>query len=171
LAVPNAAHEVLRFHPSCPFADFNLPCLVAYVQDSLTNEPAGVHLTALSPEATVIDRTTIGSIDCYSVIKLGGERHASGELTIAASIEASLAAMMFGFTPAWSALSVDGVASFPKPRHHNIKRLTVIIDSDDGVGAAKKCKARWGSLVRIAVSKSKAADLFPFDLPLPVVQR
>ena len=171
LTVPDAAHEVLRFHPSCAFGEFNLPCLVAYVQDSLTNEPAGVHLTALSPEATPIDRKIVGSIDCHSTIKLGGDPDASGELTIAASIEAALSAMMFGFTPAWSVLSVDGIASFPKPRYHNIKRLTVIIDGDDGVEAAKKCKARWGSLVRIALPKSKASDLFPFDLALPVVQR
>jgi hypothetical protein len=171
LTVPDAALDVLRFHHSCPFGDFNQPCLVAYVQDGLTNEPVGVHLTALSPDATAIDRTTIGSIDCYSTIKLGGEPDASGELSIAASIEAALSAMMFGFTPAWSVLSVDGIASFPKPRHHNIERLTVIIDGDDGVKAAEKCKARWGSLVRIALPKCKAADLFPFDLALPVVQR
>jgi Primase C terminal 2 (PriCT-2) len=171
LTVSDAAHEVLRFHPSCAFGEFNFPCLVAYVQDSLTNEPVGVHLTALSPEATPIDRKIVGSIDCYSTIKLGGEPDASGELSIAASIEAALAAMMFGFTPAWSVLSVDGIASFPKPRLHSIERLTVIIDGDDGVEAAKKCKARWGSLVRIALPKCKAADRFPFDLALPVVQR
>jgi bifunctional DNA primase/polymerase-like protein/primase-like protein len=111
LTVPDGAHEVLRFHRSYPFGEFNLPCLVAYVQDSLTNEPAGVHLTALSPEATPIDRKIVGSIDCYSTIKLGGDSGASGELTIAASIEAALSAMMFGFTPAWAVLSVDGIGS------------------------------------------------------------
>ena len=94
LTVPDAAHKVLRFHPSFLFGDLNLPSLVAYVQDGLTNEPAGLHLTALRRDATVIERKTIGSIDCYSVIKLGGDPHASGELTIAASIEAALAAMM-----------------------------------------------------------------------------
>jgi Bifunctional DNA primase/polymerase, N-terminal/Primase C terminal 2 (PriCT-2) len=171
LTVSDAAHEILRFHPSCPFGEFKLPCLVAYVQDSLTNAPAGVHLTALSPEATPIDRKIVGSIDCYSTIKLGGDPDASGELTITASIEAALSAMMFGFSPAWSALSVDGIASFPKPRYHDIKQLTVIIDGDDGVDAAKKCKARWGSLVRVALPKSKAAGLFPFGLALPVVLR
>ena len=171
LTVPDAAHEVLRFHPSCPFGEFNLPCLVAYVQDSLTNEPAGVHLTALCPEEAPIDRKIVGSIDCYSAIKLSGDPDTSGELTIAATIEGALAAMMFGFTPVWSVLSIDGIASFPKPRYHNIKRLTVIIDGDDGVEAAKKCKVRWGSQVRIALPKSKAAGLFPFGLALPVVLR
>jgi len=93
---------------------------------------------------------TIGSIDCYSVIKLGGDPHAFGELTIAATIEAALAAMMLGFGSAWSVLSVQGIAEFPKPRFHNIKRLSVIVDSNEAVEAAAKCKARWGSVVRVA---------------------
>ena len=152
LTVPDAAHKVLRFHPSFLFGDLNLPSLVAYVQDGLTNEPAGLHLTALRRDATVIERKTIGSIDCYSVIKLGGDPHASGELTIAASIEAALAAMMFGFGSAWSVLSVQGIADFPKPRFHIIDRLTVIVDSDEAVEAAAKCKARWGNVARIAVA-------------------
>ena len=171
IAMPDAAHEVLRFHPSCQFGDFNLPCLIAYVQDGLTNEPAGVHLTALSLDATVMGRKTIGLIDSCSVIKLGDERDASGELAIATSIEAALAAMTFGLKPAWSVLSVDGIASFPKPRYHNMKRLTVIVDCEDGIKAAKKCTDMWGGLVRIAVSSRKSTDLFPFDRTLPVVQR
>lgn len=172
LTVPDAAQEILRFHPSCPFGDSSLPCLVAHVQDSLTNQPAGVHLTALSADATVIERKTIGSIDCYSAIKLGGELpNDRGELTIAASIELALAATMSGFNPAWSVLSVDGIASFPKPRFHNIKRLTVIVDCEDGIKAAGKCTKVWSGLVRIAVSARKSADLFPFDQTRPVVQR
>jgi hypothetical protein len=171
LTVPGSAHEVLRFHPSCQFGDSNLPCLIAYVQDGLTNEPAGVHLTALNLDATVIERKTIGAIDSCCVIKLGGERDASGELTIAMSIEAALAAMMFGLNPAWSVLSANGIARFPKPRYHNIKRLTVIVHCEDGSKAAKKCTKVWGGLVRVAVSARKSADLFPFDQTLPVVQR
>jgi hypothetical protein len=156
LTVPDAAHEVLRFHPHC--GDLGSPCLVAYVQDSLTNEPAGVHLTALSPDAIMLGLPgatgckTIGSIDCYSVVKLGGEPYASAELTIAASVEAALTAMMFGFGPAWSVLSAQGIAEFPKPRFHIIEQLTVIVDSDEAVEAAEKCKARWGNMVRIAVA-------------------
>jgi hypothetical protein len=151
LTVPDAAQEVLRFHPHCRFGDLVLPCLVSYVQDSLTNEPAGLHLTALSPDARAIQRKIIGSVGCYDAIKLGGEPHASAELTLATSIEAGLAAMMFGFSPAWSVLSAQGVADFPKPRFHNTKRLTVIVDSDEAVEAAAKCKARWGNVARIVV--------------------
>jgi hypothetical protein len=158
LTVTEAAQHVLRFHPHCWFGGLGLPCLVAYVQDSLTNEPAGVHLTALSPDAMVLGVPgatgckTIGSIDCYSVIKLGGEPHASAELTIAASIEAALTAMMFGFGPAWSVLSAQGIAEFPKPRFHIIERLTVIVDSGEAIEAAAKCKARWGNVARFAVA-------------------
>jgi hypothetical protein len=177
LTMPDAAHEVLRFHPCCPIGKFNLPCLVAYAQDSQTNEPVGVHLTALSADAIAMGLPgatgceTVGVIDGYSVIKLGGEPIASGELTIASTIEAALRAMMFGFKPAWSVLSVNGIAAFPKPRFHNIKRLTVIVDSDDAVEAAAKCKARWGDVARIVLLKCKAADLFPFGLEPPVMQR
>jgi hypothetical protein len=171
LTVPGSVHEVLRFHPSCQFGDSSLPCLIAYVQDGLTNEPAGVHLTALNLDASVIERKTIGAIDSCCVIKLGGERDASGELTIAMSIEAALAAMKFGLNPAWSVLSADGIARFPKPRYHNIKRLTVIVHCEDGIKAARKCTKVWGGLVRIVVSARKSADLFPFDQTLPVAQR
>jgi len=170
LMVPDTAHEVLRFHPHCRVGDQMLPCFVALVQDSLTNEPTGVHLSALGADATVIDRKVIGAIDCYSVIKLGGEP-ASGKLTIAASIEAALAAMMHGFTPAWSVLSAQGIADFPQPRFHNIKQLMVIIDDDDTVEAAKKCKGRWGCVARIAVPEGEARKLLPFDVVLPVVQQ
>jgi hypothetical protein len=47
----------------------------------------------------------------------------------------------------------------------------VIIDGEGGVEAAKKCKVWWGNLIRIALPKSKASDLFPLDLALPVVLR
>ena len=177
LTVPNIALEVLRFHPHCPVGNFDLPCLVAYVQDSQTNEPVGVHLTALSADAIAMGLPgatgceTVGVTDGYSVIKLGGEPIASGELTIASTIEAALRAMMFGFKPGWSVLSVNGIAAFPKPRFHNIKRLTVIVDSDDAVEAAAKCKTRWGNVARIVLPKGKAADLFPFGLEPPVMQR
>jgi hypothetical protein len=158
LAVPNAAHQVLRFDPHCRFGDLRSPCLVAYVQDSLTNEPAGVHLTALNPNAIMLGlpgatgRKTIGSLDSYSVIKIGNEPDASAELTIAPSIEAALAAMMFGFGPAWSVLSFRGIAEFPKPRFHMIERLTVIVDSDEASEAAAKCRTWWGNVVRTAVT-------------------
>src|SRR5262249_22785823 len=141
LMVPGTAREVLRFHPHCPFGDRSLPCLVAYVQDSMTNEPKGVHLTALGPDGTAIDRKVIGAIDAYSTIKLGGERNpASGELTIAVSIETALAAMMSDLKPAWSALSLDNIANFPKPVHHGVKKLIVIADDDAAAEAAAKCK-------------------------------
>jgi hypothetical protein len=160
LTVPDVAHEALRFHPQCPLGEHRLPCLVAYVQDSLTNEPAGVHLTALSADAIAIGLTgamesrTIGAIDSYCAIKLGGAPDASGELTIASNIEAALRAMAFDFKAAWSVLSVSGIAEFPKPRFHNIKRLTVIVDTDEAVDAAEQCKARWGNVVRLARSKA-----------------
>jgi hypothetical protein len=160
LTVPNLAHKVLRFHPRCPFGEFILPCLVAYVQDSLTNEPAGVHLTALSADGismglpSAIGYHTVGAIGSYSAIKLGGEPDASGELTIASNIDAALRAMELGFGPGWSVLSVSGIAAFPKPRFHNIKRLTVIVDSDEAIEAAAKCKARWGNAVHLAIPKA-----------------
>ena len=51
------------------------------------------------------------------------------------------------------------------------RRVTVIVDSDDAVEAAAKCKARWGDVARIVLLKCKAADLFPFGLEPPVMQR
>jgi hypothetical protein len=157
--VPDAAREVLRFHPHCPFGDRGLPCLVAYVQDSMTNEPRGVHLTALGPDGIAIDRKLIGTIDAYSTIKLGGERNpASGELTIAVSVEAALAAMTFGLKPAWSVLLASNIGSFPKPNGHSIKKLTVIVDDDGAAEAVAKCKERWGNIIRIATPVRRCGD-------------
>src|SRR5207248_1258694 len=131
MAFPDGVREVLRFHPACHFDDSILPCLVALVQDSQTNQPVAVHLTALSAEATAVKRKTVGAVDCFSVIKLRGEVDDRGELTIAATIEAALVAMAAGFSAAWSVLSVQGIASFPRPRYHALQRLNVIVDGDE----------------------------------------
>jgi hypothetical protein len=152
LEVPDAALRVLRFHPACRFGGSFGPCLAAYVQDFLTNEPRGVHLIPISTYNAEIAPKTIGCIDRYVVIKLGGGNIASADLTIAASVETALAAMAHGFSPAWSVLSVEGIADFLKPRFHGIKRLTVIVDSDDTIEAAVRCKARWGNIVRLVAA-------------------
>jgi hypothetical protein len=168
LVLPDDVHDVLRLHPACSFGASVLPYLIALVQDSQTNEPVAVHLTALSEDATAIERKTVGGIDCFSVVKLGGEVGDCGELTIASSVEAALAALAKGFSPTWSVLSLQGIASFPQPRYHRIQRLNVIVDCEETLQAADQCKVTWGNLIRIVVPKSAAPSLFPFKMAPPV---
>jgi hypothetical protein len=62
---------------------------------------------------------TISSIDCHSVIKLGCDPHASAELTIAATIEAAMAASYRGAVPV---PGVDRVVEV-KCRAHGFREL------------------------------------------------
>ena len=39
--------ESLGFHPSCPFGNERLPCMIALVRDIVTDAPIAIHRTAL----------------------------------------------------------------------------------------------------------------------------
>jgi hypothetical protein len=61
-ALPSNAGEVLRFHPDCPFnGGGRHPCLVALMRNAMTDEPTGIHRTALAADASSkIDRRMLG---------------------------------------------------------------------------------------------------------------
>jgi hypothetical protein len=49
--------DALRFHPACPFrlkdgSTVKLPAMVAVMVDIVTNEPCGIHRTALKPDGS-----------------------------------------------------------------------------------------------------------------------
>jgi putative DNA primase/helicase len=53
--------SVLRFHPRAPFGPGERhPCIVALVRSVVTNQPQGVHRTALTPEGRKLDRKMLG---------------------------------------------------------------------------------------------------------------
>jgi putative DNA primase/helicase len=55
-----AANEAIRFHPDCPFGTGSSsarPAMVCLVRNIVSNEPQGLHRTALAPDGTAIKRT------------------------------------------------------------------------------------------------------------------
>jgi putative DNA primase/helicase len=51
-----AANEAIRFHPACPFGSERFPAMICLVRNIVTNEPQGIHRTALMPGGTAVKR-------------------------------------------------------------------------------------------------------------------
>jgi hypothetical protein len=148
--LPANIDEVLRFHPQCPFDKTRHPCLLALMRNVVTDEPTGIHRTALTPDCKKIDRRMLGS---SGTVKLWP---AGSQLVIGEGLETVLAAATripyeeTPLQPAWAALSADALGRFPiLPA---VERLLVLIDHDDaGIAAAKSCTARWTRARRTVV--------------------
>jgi hypothetical protein len=119
-----------------------VPCLVAAFRDVTTDEFAGIHRIALTPDVfagTKVERRMLGSWPAPRAIKLwpAGEHLFLGE-----GIETVLAAATrFGMRPAWAAGSSGNIKKFPVLAK---SRLTLIVDNDaSGIDAAKVCIQRW----------------------------
>jgi putative DNA primase/helicase len=162
IEVPADALDVLRCHPRCPWRIGTRPALIGLVRDILTNEPLGIHRTALTADGRKLDRPKLLGPTLGGAIKLSGE-YVAGELTIAEGIETALSATMLGFGPTWSVIDAGGIAKFPVLPE--IERLTIIVDHDvSGVGqkAAAECRARWtaaGRYVRRVMAVTPGDDL------------
>ena len=141
IEVPDEARDVLRFHPACPWEERTRPALVALVCDVITDEPIGIHRTALSIGGAKIAPKVLGLKD-GGAIKLS--RPITTELMIAEGIETALSATILGFGPAWSVIDAGEMAKLPVLP--GIERLTVMVDHDvSGAGqkAAATVRARW----------------------------
>jgi putative DNA primase/helicase len=161
IEVPIEALEVLRFHLRCPWQIGTRPAMVALVRDAITDEPIGIHRTALTADGRKLDRPKLLGPTAGGAIKLSGD--ITAELTIAEGIETALSAMMLGYGAAWSAIDAGGIAKFPVLPE--IERLIIIVDNDvSGTGqkAAAECKARWlaaGRRVRTVMPSKAGEDL------------
>jgi len=146
--------EALRFHPACPFklkdgSTVRLPAMVALMVDIITNEPVGIHRTALKPDgngkAEMPDGTSpkkmLGRAR-GAVVKLTSDEDVTTGLGIAEGIEDGLTVICAGWHPMWAALSAGSIASFPVLP--GVECLTVFADPDPtGLAAARECQARW----------------------------
>lgn len=143
IEVPDEACEALAFHPTCPWDRLKkAPCLVALIRDIITDEPVGIHRTALTADGLKIGRKALGP-KSGGAIKLSPELITT-ELAIGEGIETTLSAMQLGFGPAWAVIDAGGMSRFPVL--HGIKRLTLLIDNDasgTGQNAAAECRERW----------------------------
>jgi putative DNA primase/helicase len=158
IEVPDAALDVLRFHPFCPFGADRVPALVALVQDIITSEPICVHRTALTGEGTKLGRPKMLGPKSGGAIKLFPDRLITNEIAIGEGIETTLSAWQLGIdVPAWSVMDSGELGKFPVLPH--IDRLTIIVDNDSqkkstGQQAARESYDRWvsaGKRVRLLV--------------------
>jgi putative DNA primase/helicase len=162
IEVPGEALDALRFHPRCPWWVGTRLAMVALIRDIITDEPIGIHRTALTADGRKLDRPKLLGPTAGGAIKLSGD-YVVGELTIAEGIETALSAAQLNFGPVWSATDAGGIAQFPVLPE--IERLTIIVDHDvNGVGqkAAGGCRARWaaaGRHVRTVMAVTPGYDL------------
>jgi CHC2 zinc finger/Toprim domain len=147
LALPDeAAFEAIRFHPRC-IGD--QPGMVCLVRDIITNEPQGIHRTALAPDGTAIKREgktlrkSLGTIR-DGAIKLDPDEAVEQGLCIGEGVETCLAGWQMFFRPVWSVLSTGGVAGFPILP--GVDGLHIFRENDANGASAKAvdgCAGRW----------------------------
>ena len=136
----------IRFHPNCPFGKYRFPAMLGLMQHILTNEPTGIHRTAIADSGCGKREMPAG---LGAKMMLGQARGAAvklapheGCLGIAEGIETALTASSLFEIPVWAALSASGIASFPLVP--GVEKITVFADHDGaGLSAARKCAERY----------------------------
>lgn len=145
----DAANEAIRFHPACPFRYERFPAMVCLVRNIVTNEPQGIHRTALMPDGTAVKRNgktfrmSLGSI-AVGAIKLDPDEDIEQGLCIGEGVETCLSGRQMGLRPVWSAVSTGGVASFPVLP--GIDGLHIFKENDpqgQSARAVETCARRW----------------------------
>jgi hypothetical protein len=146
----------IRFHPSCPFGKnakgdcIYVPAMVALVRHIITNEPQGVHRTALDLQGN--QRRDLGKNGRLSLgrmidgaIKLTPDEHVTIALGVAEGVETALSLQQlpewFG-SPVWSLLYAGNLGNLPVLP--GIETLAVAVDRDRaGEDAARKVSQHW----------------------------
>lgn len=168
-----AAGDVVRFHPSCPFAGQRVPAMVALVRDIRTDRPVAIHRTALDGRGRKVtvdgkDRLALGPT-AGGAVKLTPDAHVETCLGIGEGIESTLSLRRlpeFGPSPTWALIHAAGISTFPILA--GIEALWIAVDHDlAGVRAAAACADRWQATgaetfrVRPCAEKSDLNDLVP----------
>jgi DNA polymerase I-like protein with 3'-5' exonuclease and polymerase domains len=140
----------LRFLPRCLFGTGKrLPCLLALYQDVESDEFAGIHRIALTPEVftgAAVERRSLGCWPRSRVIKLWP---AAAILYLGEGIETVLAAATrlpyrdgALMQPAWAAVSAGGISKFSVLP--DVQELRLLLDHDnEGLACAVPCRERW----------------------------
>ena len=112
----------LRWHPFCPFGRDRVGCMVGLVRNIKTNEPQGIHRTALTPAGEKLSgmgsngRLSLGPTR-GGAIKLTGDADVERVLAIGEGLETTLAMRTLpglDLMPLWAVLSANGIQSFPE---------------------------------------------------------
>jgi Toprim domain len=164
-----AANDAIRFHPDCPFGTGSgaRPAMVCLVRNIVSNEPQGLHRTALAPDGTAIKRDgktlrmSLGTI-ARGAIKLDPDEDVALGLCIGEGVETCLAGRQMGLRPVWSAVHTGGVAGFPVLS--GIEGLHVFRENDaegQSAKAVEACARRWHEADRnvIIAEPDAAKDL------------
>jgi putative DNA primase/helicase len=154
--------EARAYHPACPFEAGRLPCMVALVRNIQTDEPQGIHRTALKlePSPDRIGRLSLGPI-AGGAIKLSPNDEVTGGLLVGEGIETVLSASRkFQFKPVWSLISTAGLRSFPVLP--GVECVTVAVDNDKaGENAAAELVQQYSAAgVEIITAKTNIAKDF-----------
>lgn len=144
-----AAGESIRYHQNCPFQGDRYPAMVCLVRDIRTNEPRGIHRTALTPDGAAVKRDgktfrmSLGAM-AGGAIKLDDDADVTMGICIGEGVETTLAGRQIGYLPVWAVLSTAGIAGFPILP--GIDGLTIFGECDGMVQsekAIKACAERW----------------------------
>ncbi len=123
--------------------------MVCLVRDIKTNEPQGVHRTALTPDGNKIIRDgktlrmSLGPIT-GGAIKLDADEDVMQGLCIGEGVETCLTARQTGLRPVWSAISKGGIAAFPLLA--GVDGIHLLAENDENGASAKaieECARCW----------------------------
>jgi Toprim domain len=142
---PRRGDGAIHFHPRCPFKSERVPAMVALFRDIRTDEPCGIHRTALLCDGGERDRkrgkAMLGRAS-GAAIKISPDDEVILGLGITEGIETALAIIGSGWRPVWAAASAGGIAQFPILS--GPEELTIFADRDGtGQKAAQECGRRW----------------------------
>jgi putative DNA primase/helicase len=158
--LPGEAWQCIRFHKSCPFSGERFPAMVCLIRNIITNEPQGIHRTALDANGTVEKknigvrregktyRLSLGQV-AGGAVKIDPDEEVTQGLCIGEGVETCLAGKQMGLQPVWSVLSTSGIASFPVLP--GIDGLHIFCENDiNGASAraVRTCGDRWHEVGR-----------------------
>jgi hypothetical protein len=146
--------HVIRHHQVCPFrleddSRVTLPTMISLYRDIVTNQPVGIHRTALKSDGSgKSDLPGLGSPKKMlghvgdAAIKLSADSEVTDGLGIAEGIETALSVYCANWRPVWALGSAGAIAKFPVLP--GVESLTIFADADAaGMKAAAECRARW----------------------------
>lgn len=147
--------HVLRFHPRCPWGNGEtVPAMIGLFRHIHTDEPTGIHRTALKPDGSGKMAMPDGSNakrmlgDCKgSAIKLCPDEEVIQGLIVAEGIETGLSVIEWGIRPVWAVGSAGAMQNFPLLP--GVDALALMADHDEaGIAAARACAWRWADAGR-----------------------
>lgn len=142
----SATVSALRFHPRCCFGTLRFPAMVGLMTHIITDEPLGIHRTALKddgagkrPMPEGMSAKMMLGVAKHAVVKLAAP---ASHLGIAEGIETALSAQKIFDIPVWAALSAACITALPVI--DGLKKLTIFADHDEaGLSAARRCGGRY----------------------------